>query len=154
MAARALKVAVLATTAVLLMKGADMPQHRQQFQDMRQDFRNPAICSGVNPLLQRFGDKVAPAVLMTGSIPVSASATTAGSSISSSAQSTSAEGVGLGSACGSEDAECHGDDTDEMTLSMLCWICTFFIWYLVARTTIAATMYVAGSATALFVAIG
>ncbi|CBJ28219.1 expressed unknown protein [Ectocarpus siliculosus] len=144
MAARAAKGAVIAVT-LLQMKGADgyMPHH-QQIHDVQQDFRNPAICRGVNPLNQRLGSKVA--VPMAGSLQA-ASTIAAGSSANDA-------GLGSGEACGSEDAECDGDDMDEMTFSVLCWICTFFFWCMVARTIIDAAVYVAGSATALFVVKG
>ncbi|CAN0356817.1 unnamed protein product [Ectocarpus sp. 12 AP-2014] len=92
---------------------------------------------------------------MAGSLPDAASAATGGDSISSSAQPTSADDVGLGSGetCDPEDADCQGDDTDEITFSMLYWVRTLFVWYSVARTAILAIMYIAGVATSLFVAI-
>ncbi|CAN0287603.1 unnamed protein product [Ectocarpus sp. 8 AP-2014] len=143
MAARAVGAVIAGT--LLQMKGADgcMPHH-QQIHDVQQDFRNPAICRGVDPLSQRFGSKVA--------VPIAGSLQAA----SAIAASSSANDAGLasGETCGSADAECGGDDTDEMTFSVLCWICTFFFWYMVARTIIVAAVHVAGSAMALFVAIG
>ncbi|CAN0126703.1 unnamed protein product [Ectocarpus sp. 4 AP-2014] len=150
MAARAVKGAALAAT-LLLMKGADrcMPHH-QQIHDMQHDIRRPAVCRDVNPL-QHFGSKVA---VPMASSPQAASAISASSSLSAQPSSAYHVGLGPGETCDPEDAEFHGDDTDEMTFSMLCWIYTFFVWYMVARTIIVAAVYVAGSATALFVAIG
>ncbi|CAB1116413.1 unnamed protein product [Ectocarpus sp. CCAP 1310/34] len=150
MAARAVKGLVLTATVLLLKRTDDCMPHHQQIHDMQQDVRRSAICRGVNPL-QHFGSKMA--VPMAGSLPA-ASAISASSSLS--AQPTSAYHVDLGSGetCDLEDAECHGDDTDKMTFSVLCWICTFFVSFMVARTIIVAAVYVAGSATALFVAIG
>ncbi|CAN0447089.1 unnamed protein product [Ectocarpus sp. 12 AP-2014] len=55
--------------------------------------------------------------------------------------------------CDPEDADCQGDDTDEITFSMLYWVRTLFMWYSVVRTAILAIMYIAGAATSLFVAI-
>ncbi|CAM9852997.1 unnamed protein product [Ectocarpus sp. 12 AP-2014] len=150
MAARLVKGAVLASTLLLMKRADGCIPHHQQIHDMQQDVRCPAVCRGVNPL-HHFGSKVA--VPMAGSLPA-ASAVSASSSLS--AKPTSAHHVGLGSGetRDVEDAKCHGDDTDEMTFSVLCWICAFFVSYMVARTIVVAAVYVAGSATALFVAIG
>ncbi|CAB1118486.1 unnamed protein product [Ectocarpus sp. CCAP 1310/34] len=122
----------------------------RQFHHVRQD----VSFSSANMSL-RFGVKVAPVILVAGSLPVAASSATAGDSISSSAQPTSADDVGLGSdeTCDPEDADCQGDDTDEITFSMLYWVRTLFVWYSVARAAFLATMYIAGAATSLFVAI-
>ncbi|CAN0045970.1 unnamed protein product [Ectocarpus sp. 6 AP-2014] len=153
MVARAPEVAALAAPLLLPLL---LPQEAggfmlpRQFHHVQQD----VSFSPANMLL-RFGVKVAPVILMAGSLPVAASAATAGGSISSSAQPTSADDVGLGSGetCDPEDADCQGDDTDEITFSMLYWVRTLFVWYSVARTAIVAIMYIAGAATSLFVAI-
>ncbi|CAN0190408.1 unnamed protein product [Ectocarpus sp. 4 AP-2014] len=155
MVARAPEVAALAAPLLLSLLLL-LPQEAggfmlpRQFHHVRQD----VSFSPANMLL-RFGVKVAPVILMVGSLPVAASAATAGGSISSSAQPTSAGDVGLGSGetCDPEDAECQGDDTDEITFSMLYWVRTLFVWYSVARTAIVAIVYIAGVATSLFVAI-
>ncbi|CAM9748300.1 unnamed protein product [Ectocarpus sp. 8 AP-2014] len=158
MVARAPEVAALATPLVLplLPLLLLLPQKAggfmlpRQFHHVRQD----VSFSPANMLL-RFRVKVAPVILMADSLPVAASDATVGGSISSSAQPTSADDVGLGSdeTCDPEDADCQGDDTDEITFSMLYWVRTLVVWYSVARTAIVAIMYIAGAATSLFVAI-
>ncbi|CAM9635625.1 unnamed protein product [Ectocarpus sp. 13 AM-2016] len=115
----------------------------RQFHHVRQD-----ISFSPDNMLLRFGVKVAPVILMAGSLPDAASAATGGDSISSSAQPTSADDVGLGSdeTCDPEDADCQGDDTDEITFSMLYWVRTLFVWYSVSPTNIRMYRFLARTA--------
>ncbi|CAN0522199.1 unnamed protein product, partial [Ectocarpus sp. 12 AP-2014] len=95
--ARAPGVAALAATLLLPLLLL-LPQEAggfmlpRQFHHVRQD-----ISFSPDNMLLRFGVKVAPVILMAGSLPDAASAATGGDSISSSAQPTSADDVGLGS---------------------------------------------------------